>query len=104
MKDHIMADPPEIAELAKQVTWNKSKKVPTTQQAQQFDLASDAEMTEDESVGHETRGSLKQPEAKSEDKKGQIVVPVGERKPAPWQLAVSAYVDLVNVMNQLLNT
>jgi hypothetical protein len=61
-------------------------------------------MIEDESVGHETRGPQKQPEAKSEDKKGQVVVPAGERKPAPRQSAVSAHVDPVNVMNQLLNT
>jgi hypothetical protein len=103
VKDHIMADPPGNVAPAKRVVQDKSTKIPANKQARRFDPANDAEIIEDEAIGHETRGPMKQPEAKIEDKK-QVLVPAGERKPVPRQSAVSAHVDPVNVMNQLLNT
>ena len=101
--DHIIPDPPGITETrAKGPATDQTVRVPIAKQARRFNPMNDDEIMEDNTTqAHEVR---KPAEAKIDDKKTQVMVPAGDRKPVPRQSAVSAHVDPVNVMNQLLNT
>jgi hypothetical protein len=101
--DHIVPDPPGITEArAKGPAIDQAIRVPIAKQARRFNPANDDEIMEDDTS--QARDIRKQAEAKVDDKKTQVMVPAGDRKPVPRQSAVSAHVDPVNVMNQLLNT
>jgi hypothetical protein len=103
VQDHILSGPPGITETrSKGPVTDKAAKIPTVKQTQRFNPANDDEIMEDDTS--QAREARKPAEAKIDDKKTQVMVPAGDRKPVPRQSAVSAHVDPVNVMNQLLNT
>jgi hypothetical protein len=88
-------------ERAPIVEINESAKIPVAKQAPRYDPDSDAEMIEDKGDKGGARKVL------SEKNKGTSIpvpAPTGEKKTPSRQSAVSAHVDPMNVMNQLLNT
>lgn len=106
VQDHVKSAPPGMGEVKKVPVpvAEKTTKVPLAKQALRFNPQDDADMIEDEGTSRDTREGRKSQEVRNNEKKTQVTVPASDRKPVPRQSAVSAHVDPVNVMNQLLNT
>ena len=94
----VVSETPVVPTDQRRPLEEKGTGIPTAGQVPRFDPANDADMLEDDEKDRETR------EVNQQKPLGGVKTMPGERKIVPRQSAVSAHVDPMNVMNQLLNT